>query len=377
MDVYADLKVFWWILLGVLLMGLAIMVGMDMGVGALMRFVGKTDGERRQALNIVGPHWDGNQVWFILGGGAIFAAFPTLYATSFSVFYIVMILLLFSMIMRPVAFEYRSKVPSEKWRESWDWVFLISGALPMIIYGAAIGNILQGVGFHFGWDGQYYQTESFWWYLLNPFAILCGLMALSLALYQGGTMLMMRGTDPIYTRAKNYASVGGLAAVVLFIIGGVMVSGMTGYVLTSGNPGMPANPVSGQTVELVKGAWMANYAVHPILWIVPLLALLGMILGVLSLRARKPILGWWLGAVAWIGTIGTVGVSMFPFMMPSSDNPAQSLTVWNATGSEYNLIWMTIFALIFTPIIISYTSWCFYVMRGKVKTPSAQDDHAY
>ncbi|MHB8248121.1 MAG: cytochrome d ubiquinol oxidase subunit II [Acidithiobacillus sp.] len=377
MDVYADLKVFWWILLGVLLMGLAIMVGMDMGVGALMRFVGKTDGERRQALNIVGPHWDGNQVWFILGGGAIFAAFPTLYATSFSVFYIVMILLLFSMIMRPVAFEYRSKVPSEKWRESWDWIFLISGALPMIIYGAAIGNILKGVGFHFGWDGQYYQTESFWWYLLNPFAILCGVMALSLALYQGGTMLMMRGTDPIYTRAKNYASVGGLAAAVLFIIGGVMVSGMTGYVLTSGNPGMPANPVSGQTVELVKGAWMANYAAHPILWIVPLLGLAGMILGVLALRVRKPILGWWLGAVAWIGTIGTVGISMFPFMMPSSDNPAQSLTVWNATGSEYNLIWMTIFALIFTPIIISYTSWCFYVMRGKVKTPSAQDDHAY
>jgi len=377
MEVYAILKILWWVLLGVLLMGLAIMVGMDMGVGALMRFVGKTDGERREALNIVGPHWDGNQVWFILGGGAIFAAFPTLYATSFSVFYIVMILLLFSMIMRPVAFEYRSKVAAHKWRESWDWVFLLSGALPMIIYGAAIGNILEGVGFHFGWDGQYYQTESFWGYLLNPFAILCGLLSLSLAIYQGGTMLMMRGTDPIYTRAKNYASVGGLAAVVLFLIGGVMVSGMTGYVLTSGNPDMPANPVSGQTVDLVRGAWMANYAAHPILWIVPLLALAGMLLGVLALRAKKPILGWWLGAVAWIGTIGTVGVSMFPFMMPSSDNPAQSLTVWNATGSEYNLIWMTIFALIFTPIIIAYTSWCFYVMRGKVKAPSAQDDHAY
>lgn len=377
MEVYAILKILWWVLLGVLLMGLAIMVGMDMGVGALMRFVGKTDGERREALNIVGPHWDGNQVWFILGGGAIFAAFPTLYATSFSVFYIVMILLLFSMIMRPVAFEYRSKVAAHKWRESWDWVFLLSGALPMIIYGAAIGNILEGVGFHFGWDGQYYQTESFWGYLLNPFAILCGLLSLSLAIYQGGTMLMMRGTDPIYTRAKNYASVGGLAAVVLFLIGGVMVSGMTGYVLTSGNPDMPANPVSGQTVDLAQGAWMANYAAHPILWIVPLLALAGMLLGVLALRAKKPILGWWLGAVAWIGTIGTVGVSMFPFMMPSSDNPAQSLTVWNATGSEYNLIWMTIFALIFTPIIIAYTSWCFYVMRGKVKAPSAQDDHAY
>ena len=111
--------------------------------------MGETDAERRTALNIIGPHWDGNQVWFILGGGAIFAAFPTLYATSFSTFYVVMILLLFSMILRPVAFEYRSKVDATRWRETWDWAFLVSGALPMIIYGAAFGNVLQGVGFHF------------------------------------------------------------------------------------------------------------------------------------------------------------------------------------------------------------------------------------
>ncbi|MBU2742438.1 MULTISPECIES: cytochrome d ubiquinol oxidase subunit II [Acidithiobacillus] len=377
MDLYIGLKLLWWVLLGVLLMGLAIMVGMDMGVGTLLRFVGKNDGERRQALNVVGPHWDGNQVWFILGGGAIFAAWPTLYATSFSVFYIVMILLLFSMILRPVAFEYRSKVAASKWRDSWDWVFLVSGFLPMFVYGAAIGNILEGVGFHFGWDGQYYQTESFIWYLLNPFAILSGLLAVSMSVYQGGAMLMLRGTDPIASRARNYASTAGIIAIVLFIIGGFMISGMTGYSLISGDPGMPANAVSGQVVHAVSGAWLDNYAAQPILWIIPLLAIAGMLFGALMLRANKPILGWWLGAIAWIGILGTVATSMFPFLMPSSENLNQSLTIWNASGSRYNLIWMTIFTAIFVPTILAYTTWCFRVMRGKVNPPNPADDHAY
>ncbi|MEY2341284.1 cytochrome d ubiquinol oxidase subunit II [Acidithiobacillus sp. IBUN Pt1247-S3] len=377
MDAYVFLKVLWWLLLGVLLMGLAIMVGMDMGVGALMRFVGKTDGERREALNIVGPHWDGNQVWFILGGGAIFAAFPSLYATSFSVFYIVMILLLFSMIMRPVAFEYRSKVPAQKWRDTWDWVFLLSGALPMIIYGAAIGNILEGVGFHFAWDGQYYQTESFIWYLLNPFAILCGVLALSMAIYQGSAMLMIRGVDPIYSRAKNIGSLAGLLSAVLFIVGGIWISFQSGYVLHDATPGMPANISAAQNVTRSAGAWLNNYHSSPILWIVPLIGILSMLFGSFAMRAKKAALAWWLGALAWIGILGTVGISMFPFLMPSSDNPAQSITIWNGTGSQYNLIWMTIFTAIFVPTILAYTTWCFNVMRGKVKAPSAHDDHAY
>ncbi|WP_308388064.1 cytochrome d ubiquinol oxidase subunit II [Acidithiobacillus sp. AMEEHan] len=377
MDAYVFLKVLWWLLLGVLLMGLAIMVGMDMGVGALMRFVGKTDGERREALNIVGPHWDGNQVWFILGGGAIFAAFPSLYATSFSVFYIVMILLLFSMIMRPVAFEYRSKVPAEKWRNTWDWVFLISGALPMIIYGAAIGNILEGVGFHFGWDGQYYQTESFIWYLLNPFAILCGLLALSMALYQGSAMLMIRGVDPIYSRAKNIGSVAGVLSAILFVVGGIWIAAKTGYVLHDADPGMPANISAAQNVTREAGAWLNNYHSAPILWIVPLIGILAMLAGSFAMRAKKAGLAWWLGALSWISILGTVGISMFPFLMPSSDDPAQSITIWNGTGSQYNLIWMTIFTVIFVPTILAYTTWCFNVMRGKVKAPAASDDHAY
>lgn len=379
MEFYIALKVIWALLLGILLTGLAVMVGMDMGVGTLLRFVGRTDNERRAMLNAIGPHWDGNQVWFILGGGAIFAAFPTLYATSFSTFYVVMILLLFSMIMRPLAFEYRSKVEARSWRDTWDWAFLVSGAVPMFVFGAAFGNVLQGVGFHFAWDGQYYQDESFIWYVLNPFAILCGAMSVALSLHQGGAMVMMRTEHPIAQRARGIATKAGWIAAVLFAIGGVWVWRMRGFVFTAPvDPGMAATPLGGPAVARQAGAWLGNFHAHPILWLIPAIGFLGMIAGPLALRAGYAVLGWWLAAFAWVGTIFTVGVSMFPFLMPSTTEPSQSLTVWNASGSAYNLTWMLVFALIFTPIIIAYTSWAFRVMRGKVRTDAvANDEHSY
>ena len=379
MELYAILKLIWAGLLGVLLMGLAIMMGMDMEVGTLLRFVGKTDGERRTALNIIGPHWDGNQVWFILGGGAIFAAFPTLYATSFSIFYVVMILLLFSMIMRPVAFEYRSKLDGGTWRMSWDWAFLISGALPMIIYGAAFGNVLQGVGFHFDWTGQYHQDESFLWYLLNPFAILCGVLSLALSIQQGGAMLMIRGEEPIYGRARGIAWVAGLVAAVLFVLGGIWIQFIRGFIFTGTvNPNMESTPLGGPAVVQQAGAWMHNFQTLPVLWVLPALGVICMVLAALSIRADKPIIGWWFGALAWIGTIGTAGVAMFPFLMPSTTNPTQSLTVWNASSSAYTLGWMVVFAAIFVPAILCYTSWCYRVMKGKVRVADvAHDEHSY
>ena len=379
MEIFVALKLVWAVLLGVLLTGLGTMVGMDMGVGTLLRFVGRNDVERRVALNVIGPHWDGNQVWFILGGGSIFAAFPTLYATSFSVFYVVMILLLFSMIMRPVAFEYRSKVDTTRWRATWDWAFLISGALPMIVYGAAFGNVMEGVGFHYGWTGQYFQDESFLSYLLNPFAVLCGVLSLALAVYQGGTMLMLRSEEPIHGRARFAAIGGGIVAALLFAIGGFWVAHLSGYAFTAPvNPAMPPTPLNGPAVALKAGAWMANYYAHPVLWVLPLLGFLGMLGGAGSAAAGLPILGWWLGAVSWFSVIFTTGAAMFPFLMPSRSTPAQSLTIWNASGSAYNLGWMLLFALVFTPVIITYTSWCFYVMRGKLQRSTiANDTHSY
>ncbi len=377
MELYLFLKVLWWLLLGILLAGLAIMVGMDMGVGTLLRFVGRSDVERRACLNAVGPHWDGNQVWFILGGGAIFAAFPLLYATAFSGLYIVMLLLLWTMIVRPLGFEYRSKLPSPRWRNAWDWALLVSGAVPMIVYGAGVGNMFLGVPFHFEWDMRSYYTGSFIT-LLNPFAVLCGLLSLALSIYMGGVMLMGRAGGEVAVRARRAASWAALAAVVLFSAGGVWVSMLHGYVLEhSPAPAVAQNPLQ-QSVSLQAGHWLANFRSVPLLWLVPALGYLGMLLGWLLVRGGRHTLAWWSGALAWIGVLGTAGVALFPFMMPSSSNPAQSLTIWNSVSSQTDLLWSTGFAAVFVPLILWYTSWAFWVMRGTVDRKEIESsDHAY
>jgi cytochrome bd ubiquinol oxidase subunit II len=374
MEAYVLLKLTWWVLLGVLFSGLAIMMGMDMGVGTVLRYVARTDNERRIVLNVIGPHWDGNQVWFILGGGAIFAAWPMIYATAFSGLYVVMLILLWSMIVRPLGFEYRSKLPSAKWRNVWDWSLFISGFIPMLVYGAAMGNMLRGVPFHFGGNMQSYYTGSFL-SLFNPFAILAGLVSVSMAIYQGGAMIMNRTDGAIYNRARRAAVVFGLLALALFTVGGIWVSQMKGYVITGGvEPGGAANPLH-KTVELVQGAWMNNFRAQPVVLILPLLTYAGILIGVFSLIKKRSHTAWWMGAAGWIGVIGTVFATMFPFLMPSITNPSQSLTVWDSSSSLRTLTWMLGVALIFVPIVIAYTSWAFWVMRGKVT--EIDSDHSY
>lgn len=377
METYMILLVVWWVLLGVLLTGIGAMVGMDMGVGTLLRYVGRTDSERRVALNVIGPHWDGNQVWFILGGGAIFAAWPLVYATAFSGFYIVMLVLLWSMILRPLGFEYRSKLASPVWRGVWDSALFVSGLVPMVVFGAAIGNVLQGVPFHFDWRLTSYYTGSFLW-LFNPFAILCGLMSVALAVYMGGSCLASGADDPIGSRARRAAIAGGLAALVIFTVGGFWVSTIEGFKLVAGpDPGVAQTPLH-QQVTRAPGALLANYAAHPALWVLPALVYAGLLLGALAHTIRRPILAWWLGTLAWIGVIGTVGAAMFPFIMPSSSNPSHSLTVWNSGSSLVTLTWMVGFVVIFMPLIVWYTSWAFWVMRGKVSVKHVEtSDHAY
>jgi cytochrome d ubiquinol oxidase subunit II len=377
METYAALQCIWWLLLGVLLIGLAVMVGMDMGVGTILRYVGRNDVERRVALNIIGPHWDGNQVWFILGGGAVFAAFPLIYATAFSGFYVVMLLLLWSMIVRPLGFEYRSKLPSLGWRNVWDWTLFISGFVPMVVFGAALGNLFQGVPFHFDWTLTSTYTGSFL-ALLNPFAILCGLLSVSLSVFMGSATVMNGAEDVIYERARNLTRLSAILAIVLFAAGGFWVHGMSGFAITHGpGAGVPQTPLQ-QAVMRTDGAWFVNFNAHPLLWVVPLLGFAGMLLGMFAAHARRSHLAWWLGAVAWLGVIGTAGTALFPFLLPSSSTPDQSLTIWNSSSSELTLTWMVGFAAVFVPLILWYTSWAFYVMRGKVKADHiANDEHAY
>ncbi len=376
---YVTLKLIWWLLVGVLLLGFAIMDGHDMGVGTLLPFVGKDDVERRVVINTVGPHWDGNQVWFITAGGAIFAAWPLVYATAFSGFYWALLAVLWALFFRPVGFDYRSKVAHPTWRKTWDWGLFVGGAVPSLIFGVAFGNLLQGVPFHFEDNLMPVYTGSFW-ALLNPFALLAGVVSFSMLTFHGANYLMVRTEGAIYQRARFAATLFGSLLVLAFAAAGLWVAmGIPGYVITSAvEPGALPNPLA-KTVAIQAGAWLGNFAAYPVLWLVPGAGFVGGLLGIICARAHKPLLAFIGSAVAELGVIGTAGVAMFPFVMPSSADPRSSLTAWDSVSSHLTLSVMFWAALIFTPIVIVYTGWAYRVMAGKVTTAfiKANDRSAY
>ena len=363
---YEMLKLIWWLLVGVLLIGFAVMDGHDMGVGALLPFVGRNDVERRVVINTVAPHWDGNQVWFITAGGAIFAAWPLVYATAFSGFYWAMMAVLWALFFRPVGFDYRSKLQNPNWRNTWDWGLFIGGAVPPIIFGVAFGNLLQGVPFQFDDTLRSSYTGTFW-QLLNPFALLSGVVSLSMIVFQGANFLMLRTEGEIYRRVKAASLIFGVATFVTFALAGLWVmNGIEGYAITSHvDPNALPDPLD-KTVVREVGAWMHNYAQYSWAKWVPIAAFAALIAGILAGRMDKPGLAFVASSVACGGIIGTAGVSMFPFVMPSSLDPRSSLTVWDSVSSEMTLGLMLGATVIFMPLIIFYTSWAYRVMRGKV-----------
>ncbi|AWI80489.1 cytochrome d ubiquinol oxidase subunit II [Parazoarcus communis] len=363
---YPTLKLIWWILVGVLLVGFAIMDGHDMGVGTLLPFVGKNDEERRVVINTVGPHWDGNQVWFITGGGAIFAAWPLVYATAFSGFYWAMLAVLWALFFRPVGFDYRSKIHNTTWRTTWDWGLFVGGAVPPLIFGVAFGNLLQGVPFHFDNNLVSYYTGSFWG-LLNPFALLAGVVSTAMITFHGAIYLAHRTEGEIQRRARTAALVFGALMLVGFTGAGIwLAQGNFGYVITSAvDAAAQPNPLS-KTVVQQSGAWFANYRDMPLTLIVPAVAYLGTAVGMLMVARGRTLTAFVASSFAIVGVIGTAGVSMFPFLMPSSTMPAASLTVWDSVSSHRTLGIMFWATIIFMPLIIIYTSWAYKVMSGKV-----------
>ncbi|WP_114649439.1 cytochrome d ubiquinol oxidase subunit II [Pseudothauera hydrothermalis] len=362
---YPTLKLIWWLLVGVLLVGFAIMDGHDMGVGTLLPFVGKNDTERRVVINTVGPHWDGNQVWFITGGGAIFAAWPIVYATAFSGFYWAMLAVLWALFFRPVGFDYRSKIHNATWRSTWDWGLFVGGFVPPVIFGVAFGNLLQGVPFHFDDTLVPYYTGSFW-DLLNPFALLCGVVASAMITLQGAVYLMHRTEGEIYARTRKAMLGAGIVLLAAFSAAGVWVQDIPGYVITSAfDPAALPNPQA-KTVAREAGAWVANYRTMPATLLVPALAYLGAIGAVWLAWRGRTLAAFVASSLAIVGVIGTAGVSMFPFVMPSISAPDMSLTVWDAVSSQRTLSIMFWATLIFMPLIVLYTSWAYKVMSGKV-----------
>jgi cytochrome d ubiquinol oxidase subunit II len=368
---YEILRLVWWLLLGVLLIGFAIMDGFDLGVAMLLPFVARTDIERRVTINAVGPFWDGNQVWLILGGGAIFAAWPPVYAASFSGFYIAMFLVLATLILRPVGFEFRDKVADTRWRSFWDYALFAGGLVPSVVFGVAFGNLLQGVPFRIDSDLRILYEGSGLFELLNPFGLLCGLVSAAMLATHGAAYLTLKTDGVVQKRAQKFINTGAAVTVVLFLLAGLWVwIGIEGYTITSTvTGGGPSNPLI-KTVSRQPGQWFANYATHPWMILAPCIGIAGPLLTLFLTKRRRSGLAFIASALGIFGIIATAGVSMFPFLMPSNIAPMASLTVWDASSSQLTLFVMLLAALIFLPIILCYTAVVYAALRG---TATASD----
>jgi cytochrome d ubiquinol oxidase subunit II len=363
---YETLRLIWWFLLGALLIGFAVTDGFDLGAAMLLPFAARTDKERRIVINTIGPVWEGNQVWLILGAGAIFAAWPMLYAIAFSGFYLAMFIALSALVFRAVSFKFRSEVEHAVWRKLWDSILFITGVIPALIFGVAVGNALQGVPFRVSSNLQM-SYEGGLLDLLNPFALLCGLLSCVMLVMHGGVYLALKADEPVAGRAAGYARRAGLLLLALFIAGGVYAyAGIKGYEVTGGlaHDG-PSNPLL-KTVQRSSGVLLSNFAEHQWMLAAPALVFLVVLLTRMLLRVRRPALALITSGIAVAAVIATAGLSAFPFLLPSSIEPNVSLTVWDSSSSRWTLIIMLFATLVFLPVVLIYTSIVYRVLRGRV-----------
>lgn len=328
-----DLQVIWFALIAVLFMGFFFLEGFDYGVGMLLPFLGRDDDERRAIINTIGPVWDANEVWMITAGGAMFAAFPHWYATLFSGFYLALFLMLLALILRGVAFEYRSKRPSAAWRNFWDWAIFTGSAVPAFLWGVAIANLVRGVPIdaHMEYVGSFFD-------LLSPYALLGGAAAVSLFLLHGANFLVLKLDGLLGERAHRVAYLWGAVATATLLL---FVAGLYRYTSLFAD-------------RLIPG-------------VVPLVAAVSLVSVRFLLQARHAAWAFWMGGLAIVSSVATVFMGLFPNVMPSSLDPAWSLTIYNASASDYTLRVMTIVAFIFTPLVLIYQGWSYWVFRGRVR----------
>jgi cytochrome d ubiquinol oxidase subunit II len=370
---YETLKLIWWLFIGVLLIGFAVMDGFDMGVTAWLPFLGKTDEERRVIINTVGPTWEGNQTWLVTAAGAIFAAWPLVYAAAFSGLYIALLLVLFALFFRPVGFDYRNKLSDPRWRHAWDWALFAGGVLPALVFGVAFGNLFIGLPFHYDETLRSFFTGSFW-ALLNPFALLCGIVSLTMLMMHGAIYLQLRSDGVVQKRARKAALFTGLVCAAGFAIAGIWINGMDGYLITViQDVNASLNPLT-KTVVRIPGGWLSNYHTYPWTMFAPVAGFTGIALALLNARFKNERTAFMFSSIAIAGIILTAGFSMFPFIMPSSTDLVSSLTIWDAVSSKKTLGIMFVATLIFLPLIMVYTSWVYRVLRGKVTIQSIKDN---
>lgn len=371
---YETIRIIWWAFLGVLLIGFAITGGFDLGVGTLLPFLGKTDDERRVIINAIGPTWEGNQVWFVTAGGALFAAWPMAYAVSFSSLYFALLLTLFAMFLRPLGFDYRSKLPSQKWRDNWDKALFTGGFVPALVFGIAFGNLLKGIPFQLENDMRIVYLGGFW-SLFSPFALLAGLISVAMFVMHGAVYLQIKTVTDINARAKKMVGFATVATLVLFGLAGYWITLMDGYhIISEVVRDGPSNPLL-KTVKKSTGLWMDNYGHLPLLWLVPGAALLSGLITIILSRINRPGSAFIFSSITVASIILTASCSMFPFLIPSSISLNSSLTIWDSSSSQRTLnvlFWVTI---IFLPLIVIYTSWVFRVLRGKITVEHIQKNN--
>jgi len=371
---YETLRLIWWLLLGVLLIGFAIMDGFDLGVAALLRVLTHDDDERRALIETVEPVWEGNQVWIILGAGAVFAAWPLLYAASFSGFYFAILLVLLSFILRPVGFGFRNKLADPRWRNMWDWVLTISGTIPALIFGVAFGNLFLGVPFRY--DETLRMTyEGGLIGLLRPFALLAGIVSLTMLLMHGAAYASMKADEIIAARAARLLAWLAPAYAASYALAGIWLAfGIRGYSITSvivfdG----PSNPLRKEVA--IGGGWLADGPLGTWACVAGAVALIAALAVPLLARRTHHGRAFIASAIAIAGTILSAGFALFPFLLPSSLDPHSSLTVWDASSSRTTLGLMLIATLIFLPIVVAYTSWVYHVLRGRVSLAHVKQTH--
>lgn len=330
-----DLNFIWFLLVGVLFIGYAILDGFDLGVGIFHLFT-KTDYERRISLNAIGPVWDGNEVWLVTGGGALFAAFPHAYATVFSGFYTAFMLFLCGLIFRAVAIEFRSKQPGTLWRNGWDASFSISSILSTLLMGVALGNIARGVPL-----GADFEYAGSFWTLLNPYAVVIGLTTIALYAMHGAIYLVMKTEDELHDKLRVWAKKAIFVFIAFYILSTVLTF-------------------------LMVPRMLDNFKHYPLLMVFPILNALAIANIFREFNRGKDGRAFISSCFSIVCLLAIFGIGIFPNLVWSAPNPEYSLSIYNAASSPQTLTNMLIIAIIGMPLVLAYTISIYYIFRGKV-----------
>ena len=368
------LKLVWWLIIAVLITGFVLTDGFDLGALILLPWVGQTDDERRVVLNAVGATWEGNQTWLVTAAAATFAAWPLVYAVSFSGLYFAMLLALFALFLRPVGFDYRSKLTDPRWRATWDRALFVGGLVPTLVFGLLLGNLFVGLPFRLDDDFRSVYHGGFL-DLFHPFAVLVALAATLLCMMHGGAYLRLRTQGALAQRIGRWTlGVGAALTVLLLGCGAWLASSLPGLRMAGGAGLSPLSAALVSQLVMAPAAWADHYVRAPGLLVLPGASLLAIAATMALTGARHFRLAFCSSAGAVIATLSSAGVALFPFVLPSSLAPAASLTLWNASSSPRTLQIMLWVVLLFVPLILLYTGWVYRVLRGPITVEQVRSD---